>query len=268
MRSIGVEPRVNFQALKLGYDLANDFSDKKLNSKKITFFTTGTVAMTYPELLKQIVQDGHEVANHYHYHDLMFKETNEEIDRNLGLAKEAIFKACGIEPIGFRAPVFSIPKDRVDIFDVVAKHFEYDSSYVLYLNRYKKEDYLLQKPFTLENLKEFPIVPKPFLMKKVSIKSGGTFLRLFTKKMMKEVMTFNHGLGFTPLVYMHPYDYLENKEFWVPLKEFFKTKNISSFARYPRQFQWQGLRNKSVFPKLDFILEDFEHQGTMSELLR
>lgn len=268
MRSIGVEPRVNFDALSLGYKLANDFSLNKLNGKKLTFFTTGTVALTFPELLQQIASDGHEIACHYHYHDLMYKESNDQIDRNLSLAKEAIFKASGEEPIGFRAPVFSIPKDRIDIFDVIEKHFLYDSSYVLYLNKYTREEYYKEKPFTLNKLLELPIVPKPFFHEKVSIKSGGTFLRLFTKKMMLQVMEFNKELGFTPLVYMHPYDYLQNKEFWVPLKEFFKSKKLSSFAKYPRQFQWQGLRNKTVFPKLEFILDSYEHQGKMSKLLK
>lgn len=268
MRSIGIEPRVNFDALMLGYKLANDFSNDRLFSKKITFFTTGTVAQTYPELLQQIVNDGHEIACHYHYHDLMFKESNNQIDTNLGLAKTAIFKACGKEPIGFRAPVFSIPKDRVDIFEVIEKHFLYDSSYVLYLNKYSKEEYFKSPPFTLSKLKEFPIVPKPVFNKKISVKSGGTFLRLFTKEMMKDVMMFNHESGFIPMVYMHPYDYLENKEFWVPLSDFIKSKKVSNLIKYPRQLQWSGLRNKTVFPKLEYLLESFEHQGPMSELLR
>ena len=134
MRSLGLEPRVNFDALNLGYQIINNFCVKKLNSKKITFFTTGTVAQTFPELLQEISQDGHEIACHYHYHDLMYKQSNDEIDRNLDLAKKSIFQACGKIPLGFRAPVFSIPKERIDIFEVIEKHFEYDSSFVLYFN--------------------------------------------------------------------------------------------------------------------------------------
>ena len=70
----------------------------------------------------------------------MFKQSNEEIDQNLALAKNAIFKACGEKAKGFRA-VFSIPKDRTDIFRVIEKHFDYDSSFVLYLNKFNKTDY-------------------------------------------------------------------------------------------------------------------------------
>ena len=85
--------------------------------------------------------------------------------------------------------------------------------------------------------------------------------------MMKEVMMFNYEKGFIPLVYLHPYDYLQNKEFWVPFSEFFKSKKLSNFVKYPRQLQWIGLRNKTVFPKLEYILESFEHQGPMSKLI-
>ena len=80
MRSLGLKPRVNYDALRLGYKLINDFTEAKLSSKKITFFTTGTVAKTFPELLQEISNDGHEIACHYHYHDLMYKESNDEIE--------------------------------------------------------------------------------------------------------------------------------------------------------------------------------------------
>ena len=93
-------------------------------------------------------------------------------------------------------------------------------------------------------------------------------MRLYTKEMMRQAMMFNHEQGFIPMVYMHPYDYLVNKEFWVPLVDFLKSKKISNLIKYPRQLQWTGLRNKTVFPKIEYLLESFEHQGPMSELLR
>ena len=47
----------------------------------------------------------------------MFKQSNDEINFNIELAKEYIFKACGQEAKGFRAPVFSIPETRKDILE-------------------------------------------------------------------------------------------------------------------------------------------------------
>ncbi|MDA9936250.1 polysaccharide deacetylase family protein [Gammaproteobacteria bacterium] len=244
--------------------MINNYSITKLGGKKLTFFTTGTVARTMPDILKQMIHDGHEVGSHYNLHDLMYKQSNYEIAKNLSIAKESIFNACGQEPIGFRAPVFSITPDRLDIFEEINKFFRYDSSHVLNLNQNNKGYYENLEPFSSIDLIEFPIVPKGYMGGRAQIKSGGTFLRLFSKKVIKDVMEYNHFHGFTPQVYMHPYDYLSNQEFWVSFKEFSRSKKMSSLIKYFRQNQWSRLGNSSVFNKLDYILEYFDHQGTMS----
>jgi hypothetical protein len=267
MRGIGVTPSINHSALELSYNVINNFCIQKLNNKKITFFTTGTVAQTAPDLLKQIFLDGHEVASHYHYHDLMYKQSNYEINKNLEKAKNALFSSTGEEPLGFRAPVFSIPDSRKDIFQEIEKFFHYDSSFVLDLNANTIESYQREPPFSLESLIEFPIIPKHFFFNSAPIKSGGTFLRLFTKEMIKEVMDFNTDMGFPALIYMHPYDYLTDREFWVPFKHFLSTKKMNNLIKYFRQLQWIGVGNKSVFSKLDYLLEHYEHQGPMKNLI-
>jgi hypothetical protein len=245
----------------------NQYSNTKLNGKKLTFFATGTVARTMPGILKQMIDDGHEVGSHYNLHDLMFKQSNYEIAKNLEIAKESIYKACGKEPIGFRAPVFSITPDRLEIFEEINKFFKYDSSHVLNLTLHDKNFYQSLHPFDSIDLVEFPIVPKGYMMGKVQIKSGGTFLRLFSKKIIKDVMDHNHQNGFTPQIYMHPYDYLSNQEFWVPLSEFSRAKKLNNLIKYLRQNQWSRLGNSSVFNKLDYVLNFFDHQGPMSSSL-
>ena len=264
LRSIGKTPKVSNEALILSYNLINEYSKKKLNNKKLTFFTTGTVARTMPDLIKQMVVDGHEVGSHYNLHDLMYKQSNYEIAKNLEISKESIFKACGKEPIGFRAPIFSITPDRLDIYKEIDRFFQYDSSHIINLDINNKDYFDELEPFKSIDLVEFPIVPKGYIMSKVQIKSGGSFLRIFSKKIIKEVMNYNYINNFTPLIYMHPYDYLSNQEFWVPLNEFAQTKKIKNLILYLRQNQWSRLGNNTVFNKLDYLLNFFEHQGPMS----
>ena len=55
LRAIGKTPKVSAIALELSYKLIHDYSKKKLNNKKLTFFTTGTVARTMPNLIKQMI---------------------------------------------------------------------------------------------------------------------------------------------------------------------------------------------------------------------
>lgn len=264
LRLIGAKPEVSTNALELSYKLINEYSKKKLNDKKLTFFTTGSVARTMPDLIKQMIIDGHEVGSHYNMHDLMYKQSNNEISKNLEIGKESIFKACGVEPIGFRAPAFSITPNRPDIYGEINKFFKYDSSHIIDLSFSNRNYHNSLKPFKSLDLWEFPILTKSYFMGKVQIKSGGTFLRVFSKNIIRDVMNYTHNQGFIPLIYMHPYDYLSNQEFWVPFNKFFKTKKIKNLALYLKQNQWSRLGNASVFNKLDYLLDFFEHQGPMS----
>lgn len=266
-RSLGIEPLSNIPALHLAYDVINNFLEKNLSNPKVTFFTTGTVARLAPDLLKQISNDGHEIASHYNYHDLMFKQSNNEIEKNLIEAKESIYKAVGYEPLGFRAPVFSIPLERRDIFDVLKKHFKYDSSYVIHPSQNKFSNYKNEIPLNCNDFLEVPVFTKKYFLDKFQMKSGGTFLRFFSKKMLKDTMNHSYDNGYYPLVYLHPYDYLTGKEFWVTFDKFAQTKDLRNLIKYLRQIQWISIGNKSVFPKLKFLLESFEHQGPMMNLL-
>ena len=266
MRSLGLEPKTNFEALDTSYEFINNFIIKNFLNTKVTFFTTGTVAKEYPELVKRISQDGHEVGSHYNFHDLMYKQSNYEIEKNLEIAKNQIYKATEKEPTGFRAPVFSIGRNRLDIYTSIEKFFEYDSSYVLKLDNKLYSDYLNEPPFNLKTLKEFPIVPKKFLGN-YYIKSGGTFLRLFSRKALKKVLEYNVENNFTPIIYLHPYDFMTNKEFWVDKDIFLRKPSLKNFVKYIRQNQWLGLRNKTVEQKLIYIFQSFEPQGCMSNLV-
>ena len=253
--------------MEKSYSVIQEFIEKNLNNKKVTFFTTGTVARSAPDLLKRIHNDGHEIASHYNFHDLMFTQDIQTIEINILEAKNSIFKAVGEEPVGFRAPVFSIPKNRLDIFELLSKHFSYDSSYVLKLSEDEYQNYQEEVPFNIDNFLEVPVLTKKYFHHKLQMKSGGTFFRFFTKKMIKETMLYSHDNGYPPLIYLHPYDYLQDREFWVDSKYFLKNINLKNSIKYFRQIQWIGIGNKSVFPKLEYLLEHFEHQGPMKILL-
>ena len=51
------------------------------------------------------------------------------------------------------------------------------------------------------------------------MKSGGSFFRLFTKKMIKDALEETHRKNHIPLIYLHPYDFLTEKEFWLSLSD-------------------------------------------------
>lgn len=259
-RTCGIRTRTNKDALDKCYLLVNEHLSKYHNGSKITFFTTGSLAREYPELLSRIFQDGHEIGSHYNYHDLMIDQSLNEIEDNLGIAKESIKRAVGVHPIGFRAPAFSIKPDDYDVFDLIGKYFKYDSSCVVHT---REIDSFKENFYRNLNTKliEFPIVSnRKFLL---NIKSGGTFFRLFPYSFTKKVIDFNLKNNFLPQVYLHPYDLLANFEFGLSFKELKKMNFIRGGIKYFRQYQWLALNNRSTMKKLKLLSKEYTHVGTI-----
>jgi len=71
-----------------------------------TFFVVGERAQAHPELVRELVERGHQVANHSHRHrwweSLFFLPAAE---RDLSRASDAIEAAAGVRPALFRPPI-------------------------------------------------------------------------------------------------------------------------------------------------------------------
>jgi hypothetical protein len=80
---------------------------------------------------------------------------------------------------------------------------------------------------------------------------------------MKQAYNKQHS----PILYLHPYEILTEKEFWLTWKElqFMNIKQRAIF--WLRQNQWSNLGNKKVEKKIEQICKIFEHQGPMREHL-
>jgi peptidoglycan/xylan/chitin deacetylase (PgdA/CDA1 family) len=82
-----------------------------------TFFTTAFYAETHPDLIKKLVQSGHEIASHMYYHS----DYNTEHVLSSKLKLEQI---SGSEVNGFRSPRFKY----IDKNIIKAAGYTYDSS--------------------------------------------------------------------------------------------------------------------------------------------
>ena len=96
---------------------------------RATFFVLGWVAEKYPQIIKEISIAGHEIGCHSYYHRRVDTLDRNEFKRDTEMAVNAIFKATGITPVGYRAPSWSINSNIRWAFEVLAElGFEYDSS--------------------------------------------------------------------------------------------------------------------------------------------
>lgn len=94
-----------------------------------TFFILGQVAQVYPDVVRQIVRAGHEVACHGFSHQPLPVLGRDRFDAELGDAQKRLQDLSG-EPIqGFRAATWSLTRKSAWAVDVLAERgFRYDSS--------------------------------------------------------------------------------------------------------------------------------------------
>ena len=71
---------------------------------KATFFVVGKWVELYPESVKAIFKDGHEIGNHSYNHSLYSKLSADEISADVKKCNDAIFKVTGKNPSLFRFP--------------------------------------------------------------------------------------------------------------------------------------------------------------------
>jgi peptidoglycan/xylan/chitin deacetylase (PgdA/CDA1 family) len=68
-----------------------------------TFFMVGQSAARYPEVVRRVVAEGHEVGNHTMTHQIVAWRSPRAIERELGATQSAL-AAAGARPRWFRAP--------------------------------------------------------------------------------------------------------------------------------------------------------------------
>ena len=80
-----------------------------------TFFVPGHTALAYPELIRRIRDEGHEIGHHGWVHEsvlaLGVDREREVFERGL----EALDRAAGVRPVGYRAPSAEVSASTVDV---------------------------------------------------------------------------------------------------------------------------------------------------------
>ena len=255
----------NYDALIKSYKKIQNLIISSKGEKKCTFFCTGNVAKEFPEIIKEIANDGHEIACHSYQHVDMSKLSNYEFEQDLENAIKHLNNASGQEIKGYRAPMYSLPKDDIEKYQILEKYLQYDSSLVVKDNEISK--YINNGKYKGTNLKVLPIfaVDTLFLTKKII---GGTYLKITSQA---DVVSFFHEAAknkIFPVIYMHPYEFDNDKDFWVSYNDMKSTKlnPVEKIYYQIRQHQWHSF-NKNTLKKLTFLLDRFPNQGRVDEYL-
>jgi len=236
----------------------------KKHNVKATFFVLGDVAKKNPQLIKQIYDEGHEIASHGMSHIPLWNMNQYDFDKELKQFKNIIRNILGtdIKINGFRAPTFSIDNTtKYGVKCLINNGFQYDSSVFpiktpLYgisnapniIYKIDQND-LSQENGTSEMI-EFPLTVFKTGHLKVPI-SGGFYLRIIPYFLLKWLLKeFNKKAPF--VIYFHPWEtYLE-------------TPRIKKIGLKNYLITYYGI-NKCL-SKIERLLQDFEF-GTMNEII-
>lgn len=102
------------------------FDDKNIKS---TFFVLGWVAERYPQIVRDIVAQGHEVASHGYSHQLIYSQTQEVFREETAKSKSILEDQAQCPVQGYRAASYSITRKSLWALDILAElGFTWDSS--------------------------------------------------------------------------------------------------------------------------------------------
>ncbi|MFT4940016.1 MAG: polysaccharide deacetylase family protein (PEP-CTERM system associated) [Paraglaciecola sp.] len=144
---------------------------------KATFFVLGWVAERYPELIKNIHAQGHEVASHGYAHRRASEQSRDEFFADVKRSKDHLEDLLGEQIIGYRAPSFSIGYTNEWAFEVLVElGFKYSSStYPVKHDLYGTPDWPRFAYQRAEGIVEIPIPTLKILGKQIPIGGGGYF---------------------------------------------------------------------------------------------
>jgi polysaccharide deacetylase family protein (PEP-CTERM system associated) len=239
------QPRVDTNTRRL-LDL---FAKKEVKS---TFFVLGWVAERYPDLIKEIHSQGHEVASHGYAHKRVILLSRDEFLQDIKRSKNHLEDLLGEQIIGYRAPSFSIGYSNEWAFEVLAElGFKYSSStYPVKHDLYGTPDWPRFAYNRPENIIEIPIPTLRLMGKQIPIGGGGYF-RLYPYKVTQKLVSKYLRQEKQPYsFYFHPWEIdagqprLKN----APLKARFRHyvnlhRTEAKLIRLLDDFNWSTMRD-------------------------
>jgi polysaccharide deacetylase family protein (PEP-CTERM system associated) len=177
---------------------------------KATFFTLGWIAERYPQVVRNIVAGGHELASHGYGHQRASDQDRAEFANDVKSAKALLEDIGGVEVVGYRAPSFSIGHGNLWALDVLREAgYRYSSSiYPIAHDHYGMPDAprFAFYPNGTDGLLEIPVTTVRVGSRNLPAGGGGYFRLLpyaLSRWMMERV---NRNDGQPALFYFHPWE--------------------------------------------------------------
>jgi len=175
---------------------------------RATFFTLGWIAERYPEMIRRIVDGGHELASHGYEHYRATEQGYGQFLADIRLAKAVLEDTSGGKVKGYRAPSFSVGPRNKWAFEAIAEAgYRYSSSvYPIRHDHYGAPDAPRFAHEACNGLLELPITTVRLLRSNWPAGGGGYF-RLLPYGVSRWSIRRVNAIDRQPaLFYFHPWE--------------------------------------------------------------
>lgn len=213
-------------------DTILDVLDEK--GSKGTFFVLGLVAQAHPDLVRRIAGRGHEVASHGWGHRRVTTVTRDEFRSSVRRSRQALEDLCGKPVVGYRAPSFSITRDREWALDVLIEEgYRYDSSlFPVRRPGYGHPDAPLG-PTWLERAAGRILEVPPMVLRVAGVRipaAGGAYFRLLPYGLVRAALRQKAKMGEPGTFYIHPWE-LDPDQPRIPVPVHTKLRHYGGLGR-------------------------------------
>lgn len=226
---------------------------------KATFFVLGLVAERYPQLIRQLVADGHEIASHGFSHTVLGRLTRAEFERDTALSKDLLQQVTGREVIGYRAPEFSIGRSTGWAVESLAGlGFAYDSSiFPIRHPRYGVpgfDPHPRLYPTACGEIAELPLSAIHLGGMSVPVAGGGYF-RILPLALLRRSINWLNARGLPFVTYFHPYEFDPEH---LDVRQVVNPSSIEQYLRCKKLNVRYRIGHRAISPKLSAILKEFQ----------
>ena len=174
-----------------------------------TFFTLGWIGERYPQLVRRIVANGHELASHGYDHTRADRQEPMAFRDDVRKTKLILENAASCPVIGYRAASFSIGPNNQWAFDILeSEGYRYSSS--IYPIRHDH--------YGMVDAPRFPFYPSPGALLEIPVATvhrfgcripcgGGGYFRLIPYSVSRANLRYvNLADGRSCVFYFHPWE--------------------------------------------------------------
>lgn len=223
---------------------------------KATFFVLGWVAERYPDIVRRIDAQGHEIASHGYSHQLVYTQSPEVFKEETAKSKLILEEIIQRPVEGYRAASYSVTAQSLWALDILSElGFTWDSSvFPIRHDRYGMPN-SPERPYKIKTangqvLTEFPLTTAKVAGFSIPAAGGGYFRQYpyFVSKWLFERASLRQTRP--QIFYLHPWEIDSGQP---------RIEGAGWFSRFRHYTNIQ-----KCLPRLERMLDDFSF-GTVSD---